>query len=159
MAAKRILVVDDEPKMVKACTNVLEMGGFEARGATGGAEAIALCKSERFDLTILDLKMPDIDGLEVLTALRKHDPNATVIIFTAYGTKEHAIKALRLGVSEFLEKPFNAQVLVATVKRVLERGNSTAVRGDLRSFSLPSIITASSKSSVSIRRAVHERGD
>lgn len=140
MAAKRILVVDDEPKMVEACARVLKLGGFEVQGATGGTEAIALYKRESFDLAIVDLKMPDVDGLEVLAAFREYNPDAAIIIFTAYGTKEHAIEALRLGASEFLEKPLDAQVLTATVRRVLERGNGTAVRGHLRSFGLPSIV-------------------
>jgi DNA-binding response OmpR family regulator/predicted regulator of Ras-like GTPase activity (Roadblock/LC7/MglB family) len=136
----RILVVDDEPNLVKLCVKTMEREGFEARGTTSGAEAIAFYKSEGFDLALVDLKMPDVDGLKVLTSLRKYDPSAAVVIFTGYGTKEDVVEALRLGACEFLEKPANAKTLVATVRRVLERGDSAAVRGNLHSLSLAGII-------------------
>ncbi|MCK4451541.1 MAG: response regulator, partial [Anaerolineae bacterium] len=140
MAAKRILVVDDEPNVVKSCARMLELENFEVRGTTDGAEAIALYKSEGFDLALVDLKMSDVDGLEVLAALREYDPSAAVVIFTAYGTKESVVEALRLGACEFLEKPLSAKTLVATVRRILERRDGTAVRGNLRTLSLPSIV-------------------
>ena len=140
MTAKRILVVDDEPNVVKSCVKMLEMENYEVRGTTSGAEAIALYKNEGFDLALVDLKMPDVNGLEVLAALREYDPSAAVIIFTAYGTKENVVEALRLGASEFLEKPVDTATLVATVHRVLGQGNGSVVRGDLRTLTLPSIV-------------------
>jgi DNA-binding response OmpR family regulator/predicted regulator of Ras-like GTPase activity (Roadblock/LC7/MglB family) len=138
--AQRILVVDDEPNVVKSCARMLELEGFEVQGVTDGAAAIDLYQREGFDLVLTDLKMPDVDGLNVLTAIKEHNPRAAVVIFTAYGTKENVVKALRLGANEFLEKPLETKTLVATVRRILEQGNSTVVRGNLRSMSLPSII-------------------
>jgi len=140
MAAKHILVVDDEPNVVKSCARMLELEGFEVRETTSGAKAIALYKSEGFDLALVDLKMPDVDGLEVLAALREYDPSAVVVIITAYGTKENVVEALRLGACEFLEKPLDAQTLIATVRRILEQGHGATVRGNLRTLSLPSIV-------------------
>jgi len=140
VTAKRILVVDDEPNVVKSCARMLELEGFEVKGVTGGAEAIALFKREGFDLVLTDLKMPEVDGLEVLTAIMKHNPNAAVVIVTAYGTKENVVEALRLGAREFLEKPLDTRTLLATARRILEQGDSTIVRGRLRSMSLPSIV-------------------
>ena len=140
MTTKRILVIDDEPNIVKSCTRMLELEGFEVRGVTGGAEAIALYKSEGFDLVLVDLKMPGVDGLEVLAALREYDPSAAVVIVTAYGTKESVVEALRLGACEFLEKPLEAKTLIATVRRILERENGAVVRGNLRTLSLPNIV-------------------
>ncbi len=140
MAAKRILVVDDEPNVVKSCARMLQLEGFEVQTASGGSEALALYKSERFDLALVDLRMPDMSGLDVLAALKEYDPNATAAIFTAYGTKENAIEALRLGAREFLEKPLDAKVVVATVRRILEQKDGTAVRGNLHSLNLPNII-------------------
>ncbi|MCK4472185.1 MAG: response regulator, partial [Anaerolineae bacterium] len=134
MTTKRILVIDDEPNIVKSCTRMLELEGFEVRGVTGGAEAIALYKSEGFDLVLVDLKMPGVDGLEVLAALREYDPSAAVVIVTAYGTKESVVEALRLGACEFLEKPLEAKTLIATVRRILERENGAVVRGNLRTL-------------------------
>ena len=140
MTNKSILVIDDEPNVVESCVRMLELEGFAVKGATSGAEAIDLYKSEGFDLVLTDLKMPDVDGLGVLTEIREHNPNAAVVIFTAYGTKDNVVEALRLGAREFLEKPLETKTLVATVRRILEQGNRAVVRGNLRSLSLPSII-------------------
>jgi len=140
VTTKNILVVDDEPNVVKSCVRMLELEGFSVRGATSGARAIELCRQEGFDLVLTDLKMPDVDGLEVLTAVKGQNPNTAVVIFTAYGTKENVVEALRLGACEFLEKPLETKTLVATVQRVLEQGNGALVRGNLRSLSLPSIV-------------------
>ena len=140
MTTSRILVVDDEPHVVKSCARILELEGFEAVGITDGAEVLPLYQRERFDLVLLDLKMPDTDGLEVLEALKEYDPGATVVIITAYGSKENVVKALRLGAREFLEKPLDTGTLLATVRRILDRKNGETVRGNLRTLSLPSII-------------------
>ena len=139
MAPKRILLVDDEPNVVKSCAKMLELEGFSVKGVTSGMEAIDSYHHDHFDLVLTDLKMPDTDGLEVLTAVRKHDPTAAVVIFTAYGTKESVVEALRLGAREFLEKPLDTKTLVATVRQILAQENGTAVRGNLHTMSLPSI--------------------
>lgn len=140
MTGESILVVDDEPNVVKSCVKMLQLEGFNVQGATHGGEAIDLYQSKGFDLVLTDLKMPDTDGLEVLTAIRQHDPRASVVIFTAYGTKENVVEALRLGAREFLEKPLDTRTLVATVRRILEQGRDGVVRGNLASMSLPGII-------------------
>jgi DNA-binding response OmpR family regulator/predicted regulator of Ras-like GTPase activity (Roadblock/LC7/MglB family) len=157
---KRILLVDDEPNVVKSCARMLELEGFSVQGVTNGAEAIDLYQSEGFDLVLTDLKMPDVDGLNVLTAVREHDPRAAVVIFTAYGTKESVVEALRLGAREFLEKPLDAKTLVATVRRILDQGDGAVVRGNLRSMSLPSIFqvncTERNQACLRIRRGRQE---
>jgi CheY-like chemotaxis protein len=137
---KRILVVDNEPDELESYTGILEGQGFEVHRTTSGTQAIALYKREDFDLSLLDLKIPDMDGLKVLAALREYDSSAAVIIFTAHGTKETVVEALRLGACEFIEKPADAETLTGTVHRVLAQGNGAAVRGNLRSMSLPSIV-------------------
>ena len=142
MTAKRILVVDDEPTVLKSCVRTLQLENFSVQGATGGAEAIALYQREGFDLALVDLMMPDVDGLQVLATLKEHDPTAAVVIFTAFGTKENAVEALRLGACEFLEKPLSTKALVTTVRRILEKEkeSGTAVRGNLNTMSLPNIV-------------------
>jgi CheY-like chemotaxis protein/predicted regulator of Ras-like GTPase activity (Roadblock/LC7/MglB family) len=119
---------------------MLQLEGFEVEGATSGSEAQALYRDRRFDLALVDLKMPDMDGLQLLAALKQYDPKAVVVIFTAYGTKESVVEALRLGAYEFLEKPLDAKTLVATVRRILEQADGAIVHGNLRSMSLPSIV-------------------
>jgi CheY-like chemotaxis protein/predicted regulator of Ras-like GTPase activity (Roadblock/LC7/MglB family) len=139
VVAKRILLVDDEPNVVKSCARMLELEGFAVEGVTNGKEALDLYRGEHFDLVLTDLKMPDVDGLEVLTAVRRLNPDAAVVIFTAYGTKESVVEALRLGAREFLEKPLDTKTLTATVRRILSQENGATVRGNLRSMSLASI--------------------
>lgn len=140
MSPHRILVVDDEPHVVKSCARMLQLEGFEVEIAISGAEALALYRDRLFDLALVDLKMPDMDGLQLLAALKEHDPKAVVVIFTAYGTKESVVEALRLGAREFLEKPLDAKTLVATVRRILAQKGEAIVHGNLRSMSLPSIV-------------------
>ncbi len=140
MATKRILIVDDEPNVVKSCARMLELQDFDVKGTTNGAEALAFYKKERFDLALVDLQMPDMDGLELLASLKAYDPSATVVIFTAYGTKESVVEALRLGASEFLEKPLETKSLAATVRRILEQEGAKVVRGNLHTLTLPSIV-------------------
>jgi len=139
VTGKRILLIDDEPNVVKSCARMLELEGFAVEGVTSGKEALDLYRREFFDLVLTDLKMPDVDGLEVLTAVRRLNPDAAVVIFTAYGTKESVVEALRLGAREFLEKPLDTKVLIATVRRILDQENGATVRGNLRSMSLASI--------------------
>jgi CheY-like chemotaxis protein len=139
VAVKRILLVDDETNVVKSCARMLELEGFAVEGVTSGKEALDLYRRESFDIVMTDLKMPDVDGLEVLTAVRRLNPDAAVVIFTAYGTKAIVVEALRLGAREFLEKPLDTKVLVATVHRILDQENGTTVRGNLRTMTLASI--------------------
>jgi DNA-binding response OmpR family regulator/predicted regulator of Ras-like GTPase activity (Roadblock/LC7/MglB family) len=138
--AKRILVVDDEPNVVKTCARMLELEGFAVRGATDGSEAVDLYRREHFDLVLTDLKMPGMDGLRVLETIKLHNPRAAVAILTAYGTKENVVEALKLGACEFLEKPLDAKTLVAAVRRTLDSRDASLVQGNLRSMSLPNII-------------------
>jgi DNA-binding response OmpR family regulator/predicted regulator of Ras-like GTPase activity (Roadblock/LC7/MglB family) len=140
MAQKRVLVVDDEPNVVKTCKRILQLEGFSVEGASDGASAIKLYRSEDFDLVVTDLKMPGMDGLKLLAAIREHNPRASVAILTAYGTKENVVEALQLGACEFLEKPLDAKTLVAAVRRILESKGGAVVQGNLRSLSLPNIV-------------------
>jgi DNA-binding response OmpR family regulator/predicted regulator of Ras-like GTPase activity (Roadblock/LC7/MglB family) len=140
MSSERILVVDDEQNIVKSCTKMLEVVGFDAIGTTNGHEAVEMSRAEGFDLVLVDLRMPEISGLDVLREIKAHDEEATVVIFTAYGTKDSAVEALRLGAAEFLEKPLETDVLVGTVQRLLDQENGSTVRGNIRTLSLSSII-------------------
>lgn len=140
MPARRLLVVDDEPNVIRSLTRMLELEGFETLGVTSGAEAIEHYRRDNFDLALVDLEMPDVKGLEVLRAIKEYDPAAKVIIFTAYGTKDNVVDALRLGAAEFLEKPLNIKTLTATVQELLKQDTGQAVQGNLHTLSLPSII-------------------
>ncbi len=130
MANERILVVDDEKGVVRSCVRILEREGFVALGKTDSPSAPELLKQETFDLLLTDIKMPKIDGLELLKIAKEIDPHITVVLITGYGTMEDAINAIRLGAQGFLMKPFEPEELIATVKDSLAR--RTLVRDSLR---------------------------
>jgi DNA-binding NtrC family response regulator len=120
MASPSVLVVDDEPNLVKTYTRLLELKGFETCGVVTGGEAITRYQEQPFDLTLVDLQLPDVDGLQVLQALKSCDPAAKVVVITAYDTEENAVRARRLGAAEFLGKPVRVDDLLATVQCLLE---------------------------------------
>lgn len=121
MINQRILVVDDEKGVVHSCVRILERRGFTVSGLTDSQAAPALLKQESFDLLLTDIKMPRLDGLELLRIAKEIDPHLTVVLITGYGTMEDAIRAIRLGAQGFLMKPFEPEELIATVKDNLAR--------------------------------------
>ena len=104
-AALKVLVVDDNRTAADALARVLRKKGDDVRAAYGGAEAIELLKADPPDLVLTDLKMEPVDGLAVLEAARAQRPPIEVIVFTAYGAVEVAVRAMRLGARDFLTKP------------------------------------------------------
>jgi len=115
----RILVVDGEPALVRLCVDLLIEAGFQANPAYGGQQALACLEQERFDLLLLDLKMPGVDGLPVLRRAAELHPGVTTVIMTSYGTMENAIDALRAGARDFLLKPFEPEELLQAVEHAL----------------------------------------
>ncbi|MDI6783291.1 MAG: sigma-54 dependent transcriptional regulator [bacterium] len=120
-ATSKILVVDDDPGSLSAMTEALERVGYELYPARSGAEAFQLLNSNQVDLVLTDLKMPTIDGMEILTAARRIDPNIGVIIITGYGSIENAVEAMKSGATHYLTKPINIEELQLVVKNALEK--------------------------------------
>jgi PAS domain S-box-containing protein len=121
VANQRILVVDDEKGVMDSCVRILQRQGFTVLGLTNSQAVPELLRQEAFDLLLSDIKMPKIDGLELLRIAKEIDPHLTVVLMTGYGTMEDAINAIRLGTQGFLMKPFEPEELVATVKDNLAR--------------------------------------
>jgi PAS domain S-box-containing protein len=121
MANERILVVDDEKGVVRSCVRILERQGFTVMGHTDSQSIPSLLTKETFDLLLTDIRMPKLDGLELLRIAKGLDPHLTVILITGYGTMEDAIKAIRLGAQGFIMKPFEPADLVATIQDSLAR--------------------------------------
>jgi signal transduction histidine kinase/CheY-like chemotaxis protein len=119
MSGEQILVADDDPTVVAVCADVLAEAGYQVHGVCGGQEALRCLEGERFDLLLLDLKMPVVDGLTVLRRARELDPGATAVIVTSYGTIENAIEALQAGARDLLLKPFEPDDLLLTVEKAL----------------------------------------
>jgi CheY-like chemotaxis protein len=112
---QRILVVDDEPSIVAAITELLEPLGYRAIGCTSGSQAVAKARDVRPDAVILDIMMPEINGFDVLRLL-KGDPDTAEIPVIVLSVLEDAQRAYELGATEYISKPFDASVLLENVK-------------------------------------------
>ncbi|MCB0166603.1 MAG: response regulator transcription factor [Anaerolineae bacterium] len=117
---KTILVVDDEMKIVRLARDYLEYAGFTVMTTTTGSDALAVARQNRPDLIVLDLGLPDLDGLDVTRALRK-ESNVPIIMLTARGDESDKLIGLELGADDYLTKPFSPKELVARVRAVLRR--------------------------------------
>ncbi len=115
-----LLVADDDPVALALLAEVLVGEGYVVRAAPSGAECLRLAEGGPFDLAIVDLRMPDVDGLEVTRRLGALQPGIPVIILTAFATIDTAIEAIREGASDYLSKPFRMEQLVIVVRRILE---------------------------------------
>ena len=124
----RILIVDDEESIRHALRQVFEYEGHEVMTAADGPEAIGLFQSFGPDVTFLDVKMSGLDGLEVLSRIRKVDPGAYVVMISGHGTIDTAVDATRKGAFDFLEKPLDTDRLLVSLRNVLElRGLTQSV--------------------------------
>ncbi|MBC7250738.1 MAG: response regulator [Anaerolineae bacterium] len=118
---ERILVVDDDSSVVNLFITLLKSAGYEAEGAYGGQEAIERLSKAQFDVLLADVKMPDVDGLEVLRRAKDLDPEIAAVLITGYGTMEMAIKAMQLGAEGFVLKPAEVPHLLAIVAHAVEK--------------------------------------
>ncbi len=117
----KILVADDEESILLTITAILRQEGYDVDAAADGDSAIRAVAARHYDLVLTDLKMPGADGLAVLTEVRKRSPSTVTVVLTGYGSLDSAIEALRLGAYEYLLKPTEVPVLMAAVRRSLER--------------------------------------
>jgi two-component system nitrogen regulation response regulator NtrX len=132
-----ILVVDDEPQILQTVEGILSDEGFEVVTAAEGESAFRLVGEENPDLVLLDIALPGMDGLEVLQELKRQHPTLPVIMISAYGSVENAVKATRLGAYDFIEKPPHADKIVLTVKNALELARLTEENRRLRQQTAP----------------------
>jgi len=117
----RLLIVDDEPAIRETMAVFLQAEGHAVETAQDGQAAVRMLGEQVPELVITDLRMPGMDGLELIGFLRKHMPGVDVIVITAYGDRDSAIQALRAGVYDYLTKPISMEDLGASVKRVAEK--------------------------------------
>jgi len=121
MEIGKVLVVDDEPVVCQSCKRILERAGYKVETVLSGKEAINRAKKEIYDVAIVDLKMPEMDGMEVLQRLREEHPEIIVIMITGYSTVETAVEAMKLGAFDYVPKPFTPDELEIIVRNALER--------------------------------------
>jgi len=130
----RILVVDDEEIVIRSCLRILgDDGDYEAEAVQDGAEALKRIDADHFDVLILDIMMPKMDGLEVLRRVKETHPDIDVIMVTGLSQIETAVKSMKLGAFDYLPKPFDPDELKRVVKRALERRQLMQENLELRS--------------------------
>lgn len=118
---EKILAVDDEPDMLKLLSMIIkEKTPYDLTTTNNPVEALWLAKQGGFDVIIADLKMPGLDGMELLEAVKRTDEDIPVIIVTAYGTVESAIETMRKGGFDFIQKPFRKEQILYTIDKALE---------------------------------------
>jgi len=117
----KILVVDDEEIVLKSCRKILEGGGHEVFCALSGQEAFVYLEKEPIDLVITDIKMPGMDGMEVLERVKEKYPDILVIMITGYSTVQSAVQAMKLGAFDYIPKPFTPDEVLVVVEKAMEK--------------------------------------
>jgi two-component system NtrC family response regulator len=125
---RHFLVVDDEPEVLRIFKRILSAEGAVILAAQSGAEALEIARQTRLDLVILDLKLPDVSGTEVLRRLRRIDATVPVIVVTSYGSAETVRAAMKLGAFDYLTKPFDNE----EIRRVAREALASRAGGPVR---------------------------
>src|SRR3989440_253273 len=120
-AAGSVLIIDDEAEIRESLQTLLELEGFQVETAESGEDGIAQMADRPFDLVLLDLALPGRDGMEILSDIRNHDSRLPVIMITAYGTVENAVRAMQSGAANFVQKPWDNEKLLADVRAAIAR--------------------------------------
>jgi len=117
----RILIIDDERKICEILKEILESEGYKTLSTLNGTDALRKLEKNNIDLALLDIKLPDIDGITLLKKIKKINSNTSVIMISAFGTVALAVEALKSGAEDFIEKPLETNRILTTIKNVLEK--------------------------------------
>ncbi len=115
-----VLITEDKASFGEMLKSSLEDAGISVKLVTRGREALQVCSKEKFEIALIDLKLPDIDGIDLIRKLKKSDIDAKFIVMTAFGPIERAVEAMRLGAYDFLTKPLDVEQLIVLINRILE---------------------------------------
>ena len=130
--AGSVLIIDDEAAIRESLETLLELEGYSVESAATGDEGLARIGDRPFDLVLLDLALPDRNGIDLLAELHVHDPQLSVIMITAYGTVENAVKAMQAGATNFVQKPWDNEKLLADVRIAVGRHRTEAENVQLK---------------------------
>ena len=118
MSPLNILVIDDEEVICNACHLILSERGHTVERKMDGASGLKALQSNSYDIILLDMMLPDIEGMEILETIKQKTPQAGVIIITGYSTVANALKSMKLGAADYLPKPFSEDELLASIEKV-----------------------------------------
>ncbi len=117
----RVLLVDDEKDFIQTLSKRLEVRGLTVSSATRGEDALNLTKQKNFDIVVLDLSMPGMDGLETLKKIKAKDPDVEIVMLSGHGTVRSSTEAIKLGAEDFLEKPVDIHDLLDKISEAKDR--------------------------------------
>lgn len=148
----KILVVDDNPQVCQRLSEMLKEEGYDVMSMESGEEAVKCLQEENFELAIVDLMMPGMDGIDLLKWVKKVKPETQIIMITAFATVENAVEGMKKGASDYITKPFKLNEVQVAVKKALEEAKFKKHLQDTAALSLgPQVIKAMSNP---IRRGV-----
>jgi DNA-binding NtrC family response regulator len=131
-SAGSVLIIDDEAAIRESLETLLEMEGYEVQSAATADEGLTRIGSRPYDLVLLDLALPDRNGIDLLAELHVHDPQLAVIMITAYGTVENAVRAMQAGAMNFVQKPWDNEKLLADIRTAVARHRTEAENVQLK---------------------------
>ncbi len=115
-----VLIIDDEPLMRISISDALKAEGYNIASAATGSEGVKAIKDTSYDVVITDLRLPEVDGVQILKTCKQISPHTKVLMITAYGSVDTAVEAMRIGAYDYITKPFSMDELILTVKRLIE---------------------------------------
>lgn len=118
MDQRKILIIDDEDVICKACKMVLDEEKVLCDQSLSGAKGLEMALNNSYDVLLLDMKLKDMNGMEILEKIKKSKPELYVIVITGYSTLANTVKAMKLGADDYLSKPFNEKELIDAVKQI-----------------------------------------
>lgn len=118
MRSLKILIIDDEKVICDACHLILSERGHTVERKLDGAAGLKALQFNSYDVVLLDMMLPDIEGMEILKTIKQKTPQAGVIVITGYSTVANALKAMKLGATDYLSKPFSEDELLASIEKV-----------------------------------------
>jgi len=126
----KLLIVDDEVKFLQSISKRLKIKDFDVTTASDGSQAVKVAKREKFDVAILDLKMPDMDGTEVLRILKKRHKFLQILILTGHASIDSAVECTKLGAFNYIEKPYDFEKLIEAIKEAYKARLKTKFEHD-----------------------------
>jgi DNA-binding NtrC family response regulator len=121
MPAIRILVIDDELVICKSCEKIIQRAGYDCAYALSGRDGVRMVDEEQFDVVFIDLKMPDVGGLEVLRTIKQRHPDIVAVVITGYATISSAVETMKVGAFDYLPKPFTPQEFRSVLEKAIEK--------------------------------------
>src|SRR4030095_7737339 len=117
---EKILIIDDNESLRYTLTTVLEEAGFHAAAVEDGHKGISEIRNSSYNLVICDMKLPGMDGMQIIGEIKKVKPELPVLVLTAFGDIKNAVEAMKQGASDYLTKPFNNDEMIMTIRKALE---------------------------------------